>query len=226
MGSWPEKVHVLTPGARGGSSSPHITAHRAPRPFHPVIVIDGVLATDLSTTLVDIAVAHTLETSVPMLDHALARAPRGEREKVRGEWMDLLSRLAPKVYGSRASRALLFANGLSGSPGESLSRVLIDRGGFAAPELQREVRVNGQRYFADFAWDGVIGEYDGRDKYRDPEMLRGRSPDQVRWEEKRREDAIRLSTGCRFVRWGAEEVFHAEALWRLLRLGGVPLGRR
>ena len=224
MYDWPSRVHVLTPGAPGGSSSRLLIAHRAPRPPAALDVIDGVTVTDLTTTLVDVASTSAHETSVPMLDHALRGSGAQISERTRDRWVDQLRELAPSSGATRAFRAFAFATPLADSPGESLSRVLIAKGGFAEPTLQRRLEVGGRIYFADFAWDGVLGEYDGRDKYRDPSMLKGRSMEQAYRDEKRREDSIRLATGCRFVRWGAEEVFHPQTLWKLLRDGGVPRG--
>ncbi len=225
MRDWPTRVHVLRPGASGGSSSPLITVHRAARPPIQPEMIEGVLVTDLMTTLVDVAATCPHEVSVPMLDQVLRTSAPQSASDVKAEWHARLDELAPSAGASRAFRAIEFATTLSDSPAESLSRVLIARGGFAVPTLQKRFQIDGRVYFADFSWEEVIGEYDGRDKYRDPTMLGGRTPDEALYDEKRREDAIRLATGCRFVRWGAAEIFHPQRLWTRLRQGGVPVGR-
>ena len=76
--------------------------------------------------------------------------------------------------------------------------------GLPAPELQVEIRgVSGRRYFVDFWWEKyrLMGEFDGKGKYTDPEFLRGRTPEQALLEEKAREDDLR-ATGRGMTRWG------------------------
>ena len=219
---WPERVHVLTPGALGGSSSRLIRSHREIRPVDTEVV-DGITVTSLPSTLADVAIAYPLDVSVPMLDHALHRAgDEGRAESLMdGVW--IARHLRGRVRGgAQADRAISFASRLAESPGESLSRVLIQRGGFARPDLQRSVLVEGRRNRVDFAWPGVIGEFDGRVKYLREQYRGGRTPDRVAWDEKRREDAIRMATGCTFVRWGFEELHDPIRLWNRLNAARVP----
>nr|BFF15511.1 hypothetical protein GCM10025699_68140 [Microbacterium flavescens] len=76
----------------------------------------------------------------------------------------------------------------------------------------------------DFWWPefGVVGEFDGEVKYRTADMLRGRTPEQVVIDEKRREDALRSMPGVRaVVRWNWADAMRAEPLLAALRRAGV-----
>jgi hypothetical protein len=71
-------------------------------------------------------------------------------------------------------------------------RLRIVGSGLPLPELQVEIRTGGRLVGVVDAWfeeAAVAVEFDGRVKYTDP--WRGRSPERVLWEEKRREDELR-----------------------------------
>ncbi|AZG48236.1 hypothetical protein [Gordonia insulae] len=107
--------------------------------------------------------------------------------------------------------ALASANGLSESIGETVSRLVLgDNPLIPSPDLQVAIPldVDGTRMTArgDFGWrdvDGVlrvVGEFDGRIKYHRSNPFGDRLPEEVIYEEKVREDAIR-ATGPLVVRW-------------------------
>jgi hypothetical protein len=137
-----------------------------------------------------------------------------------------LADLAARLGGSttlRARSVLAFADPRSGSPGESISRALIREIGFPRPALQVAfddgfglIGVVGF-YWADHA---VIGEFDGRVKTADPDLLHGRTAADVVVEEKRREDRLR-ALGPRVTRWEWEDLTR-ERLGRQLSLAGLP----
>ncbi|MGY1660714.1 type IV toxin-antitoxin system AbiEi family antitoxin domain-containing protein [Geodermatophilus sp. SYSU D00705] len=97
--------------------------------------------------------------------------------------------------------AAALADGRAESPPESRGRLRILGAGLPVPELQVEIRVPGGRLVAVVdAWfdrEAVAVEFDGQVEYTDP--WRGRSPERVLWEEKRREDELR-ALGVRVVR--------------------------
>jgi hypothetical protein len=144
-------------------------------------------ATSPARTLVDCAREWALLDSVVAMDAALHAGllPRAD--------------LIAAVHGARhwvgigsAGRALDLVDGRSESPLETRGRLALLAGGLPAPELQVELhdqhgfvaRVDG--WYDDAA---VAVEFDGRVKYDDP---RGhRTPAQVLWDEKRREDRVR-----------------------------------
>jgi hypothetical protein len=84
------------------------------------------------------------------------------------------------------------ADGRAESPLETRGRLRIVGAGLPTPELQVEIRTGGRLVAVVDAWfdeAAVAVEFDGRTKYTDP--WRDRSPGQVLWEEKRREDELR-----------------------------------
>lgn len=104
------------------------------------------------------------------------------------------------------SRVALFADGRSGSAGESLSRVWFAEVGLPEPELQVEFwDEQGLIGFTDFYWikARTIGEFDGRGKYDDRDDL-PETPRDVVYAEKRREDRLRVDNEV--VRFGWRDV--------------------
>ena len=88
----------------------------------------------------------------------------------------------------------------SESAGESASRVRLHQDGLPAPDLQHDIFDEQGTFVArvDFLWkeQRTIGEFDGKIKY--GRLLKpGQSIEEVLFEEKRREDALR----DQIVRW-------------------------
>jgi predicted transcriptional regulator of viral defense system len=93
---------------------------------------------------------------------------------------------------ARAARAVALADGRAESPLETRGRLRIVGAGFPTPELQVEIHADGRLVGVVDAWfeeAAVAVEFDGRVKYTQP--WRGRSPERVLWDEKRREDELR-----------------------------------
>jgi Transcriptional regulator, AbiEi antitoxin len=149
--------------------------------------IRPVRAISAARTLVDCAREWQLEDAVVAMDAAL-----------------LADRTTPDELGAAAAavrhwqsaagaaRAAALADGRAESPLESRGRLRIVGAGFTTPELQVEIRSAGRLVGVVDAWfdePAVAVEFDGRIKYADP--WRGRSPERVLWEEKRREDELR-----------------------------------
>lgn len=157
--------------------------------------------TTVARTLVDCAREWELVDAVVALDDAIHREltdPRLLRAAVAGarHWEG----------AAKAARAVGLADGRAESPLESAGRVRILTSGLPAPELQVELwdddgfigRVDG--WYDDAA---VALEFDGAVKYLDPRG--GRSPGEVLWQEKRREDRMRAA-GARPVRIAQEDL--------------------
>jgi hypothetical protein len=92
----------------------------------------------------------------------------------------------------RARRAVELADGRAESPLETRGRLRIVGAGLPRPELQVEIHAGGRLVAVVDGWfdeAAVAVEFDGRVEYTDP--WRGRPPEQVLWEEKRREDELR-----------------------------------
>lgn len=105
--------------------------------------------------------------------------------------------------GPAAGRVVDFADGRSGSVGESRSRVVLARAGLPPPVLQWEVRSGDGRFVGrvDFGWEELrtVGEFDGRVKY--GRLLRpGHTAGEAVFEEKVREADLRAER-LPVVRW-------------------------
>lgn len=138
-------------------------------------------------TLADCAREGRLEDAVVAMDAALVK-----RTLARGELDDAVSAAARWPGGARAVRAAALAAGRAESPLETRGRLRIVGASLPRPELQMEIRSGGRLVAVVDAWfdDAAVAvEFDGKVKYTDP--WRGRTPAQVLWEEKEREDALR-----------------------------------
>lgn len=209
------QVHLTRSVPNGGKSTQGLVQHTSPTPARAVEV-DGIRATTVPRTVVDIARTSGFTAGVCAADAALRTG------------LTTLSELAEEVERHRGrtgvgtARAVAgFADGLSGSPGESISRCLISNWEeIPTPRLQHEFRdVNG-RFVArtDFDWEGrLVGEFDGYTKYTG-RLLRGEDPGQVAWREKRREDDLR-ALGILVIRWVWADLQRPARLRALLREG-------
>jgi hypothetical protein len=172
----------------------------------PRALVDHSRETPLEDAVIAMDAALLVGTVTPAeLAHAAARA---------GRWPG----------GRAALRAVALANGRAESPLETRGRLRIVGAGLQVPELQVEIRVGGRIVAVVDGWfdDAAVAvEFDGRVKYTDP--WRDRSPGQVLWEEKRREDELR-ALDIRVVRIADADVGPAWAATeqRLRRLTSIP----
>jgi hypothetical protein len=192
------RVHVLRRPPAGGSGSARVHLHIAQIGDAELTVVDGILATDVTRTVVDVARSESFESAVVTADAALR-----SRRTTPAALGQCLTSMGAVPGVRRAARVLAFADRASESVGESRSRVLMHRLRLPAPDLQVRVRrpdgsVIGR---CDFGWrsQGVLGEFDGRVKY-GRLLLPGKDPGDAVFEEKRREDDLR-DHGWRVTRW-------------------------
>ncbi|MGY1741564.1 MULTISPECIES: type IV toxin-antitoxin system AbiEi family antitoxin domain-containing protein [unclassified Blastococcus] len=183
------KLHVIRRPGSAGSGSARVHLHVARLPDDQVTMVDGVPVTDVSRTVLDLARTAPFESAVVVADAALERELTSE-----DELRSYLDGMGSAPGTRRAARVVDFADGRSGSVGESRSRVLIHRLGLPRPDLQVEVRrADGSRIgFCDFGWaeERTVAEFDGRIKY--GRCLRpGQEPGDAVFVEKIREDEIR-----------------------------------
>lgn len=223
IGHPPAAIDVLATVAAGTRTEHGFRKHASAFP-HEAEVVDRIPVTPLIRTLADVAASSPFVTAVGVLDWAVSRSEVGP---------DVLADLDRRgvVRGrARAERAVRFADGRSGSPGESLSRVRIHELGFPPPELQR--RFSDRRGFigvVDFWWPEfrLIGEFDGREKYVRETYTQGRSTAEVVIDEKRRENRLRaVGPGLGVARWEWADAWRAAPLAEKLREAGLPSTRR
>lgn len=156
--------------------------------------------TSVARTLVDCAREWSQLDSIVAMDAALY-AEKVTRQELQHAVLSATHR--PGI--GTAARSFCLCDGRAESPLETKGRLRLLSSGLPPPELQ--VDLHDERGFigrvdAWFDEAAVALEFDGRVKYDDP---RGdRSPAQVAWDEKRREDRIR-AVDVRMVRIVSED---------------------
>lgn len=184
-----DRVHVTRDGRGGGRRSRGLHLHVTTLDPAEVVRVDGIAVTSVARTVVDMARAEGFEQAVVVADGALrAGSVHSGELALAGE------RARRWPGGPRAVRVVAFADGRAESPGESRSRVAIQRAGLPAPVPQWEVRAGDGRLIGrvDFGWPQLrtVGEFDGRVKY--GRLLRpGRTSGDAVFAEKVREDELR-----------------------------------
>jgi hypothetical protein len=193
-----DRVHVLRQPPAAGSGSARVHLHVARVTDDEVTLVEGIVTTDVTRTVVDVARTVPFESGVVLADRAL-RTSGTTPERL----ADCLRRMGPVPGSRRAARVLAFADRLSESVGESRSRVLLHRLGLPAPDLQvRVLRADRSSIGrCDFGWEKyrTLGEFDGKIKY--GRLLKpGQDPGLVVFQEKLREDELR-DHRWEFARW-------------------------
>ncbi|PYG99027.1 hypothetical protein CVV67_17540 [Arthrobacter stackebrandtii] len=223
---------VVSPGRSGGQSSAGIIRANAivgdPAPWE----LSGLRMTPPPQTARDLALRLPFTQALPAMDRVLLAKPlpdaplNGTRLFTREDVLASVALLPNQTQRRRVERVLEFANGLSGSAGESLSRAVMILNGFPAPALQKEFNDSrGRIGFPDFDWEEfkLLGEFDGYEKYSAQRYLKGKTPSEVVVEEKKREDRLRAK-GYKVVRWLWEDIRNPQRLIRLLTEAGLPQG--
>lgn len=218
----PPIVHFTVPSPMRGRRRPEYQAHSAALAADEVVMKEGVQVTSLVRTIADLMCTTPYIWAVIAADWALNH----------GVSRDSLVAFADSHRGCHGvpvlRQAALFADGGAQSPAESASRVSMARAGLPAPVLQFEViSPYGWEATTDFGWPdhGVVGEVDGKAKYRT--LLRpGQSPEDAIMAEKAREERVRQA-GWWPVRWNWATAFTPSALASLIEGAfATPMTRR
>ncbi|WP_336881318.1 hypothetical protein [Rhodococcus globerulus] len=185
-------VHLTRNRRGGGSTSTHRQVHSALFTADEVTTVDGLRVTTLARTVVDLARSLPFEPALVAGNSALHRTPLA--------LADITSNLAgvPRHPSHRhAFHAIDAMDGRIESVGESRSLALFVSEHLPMPEPQ--VQIGDAR--VDFLWreHRTVGEFDGRVKYGRFVPV-GRTPEDVLWAEKLREDRLR-DAGWQVVRW-------------------------
>ncbi|MGA4670173.1 hypothetical protein ACPCG0_10340 [Propionibacteriaceae bacterium Y1923] len=230
LAGWPPALVQTVQDGNGRSRKRGIRHIRsAPLPAEHIAVVNGMRVTTRARTVVDLARLCGLNAGLIAWERARWDA-RVARELAAFDaatgWAVHL--LAGRHGIERARLVLQFASAWSESPMESLSRLAFSRLSLPMPVQQYVVRdsFGTQLGVADFAWpeQGVLGEYDGQDKY-DRLARPGEAPADVVRREKRRQEGMEAE-GWVFARWGKEEVAHPRRLEaRVLAAFQVAAGR-
>lgn len=214
---WPAQAHVFAPDLDADRRRVGLTMH-AEHPVRSGVEFHGVGVTELAQTVVGLARRGSLCTAVVSLDHALRSGVPEEELRARaadaGPW-----------GAARVEQALRRCDARHESVGESWFAARAGQLGLRGLVPQHVfVARDGTIDRVDF-WlphEGVIVEFDGRQKYDDPDMLQGRTVSDVVWAEKIREDRLRARPEVRTVvrpRWW--HLLDPERLRALFRMHGV-----
>ena len=229
VGGWPDSVYVMS---RDGHGSRRRGVVAVARTHEPVVVGLGELnATSVEFTLVQLSRHAPLAAALAATDAALrvsraAHAPSPPPRTTPALLAAERERLAPFPGSRRTDAVLRRAVTEADTPIETVSRLVIEELGFAAPTLQHQLWLDelGRTAYLDFHWPGVevAGEADGRGKY-----LGGRGDASLEAviAEKEREDAIRACMRG-FARWNWADMWQREPLREKLVRAGVPIERR
>lgn len=223
IGRSPQLVEFATPPGDCGRSP---QARRRRTSIVPTYECVGDLyVTDLDRTVIDSARYSSLESAMATADAVL------HREITDAAALVAQARALPK--GSRgckmAELAMLLADGRAESPLESLSRARMFQLGLPMPELQvRFYDASGFIGRVDFFWPqlGIIGEADGRMKFRVSDGLTGEDAEAAVWLAKRRDDRLRRHPDVREVgHWDWDEALNPVKFASVLRDLGVQAVR-
>ncbi|TRW44140.1 hypothetical protein [Georgenia yuyongxinii] len=139
---------------------------------------------------------------------------------------DLLSELG-HLRGTRGVRMAEMvverADARSESVGESLSRARMHELGLTIPELQHDFfDADGFVGRSDFWWKRlrILGEFDGKAKYRRDGYAGDVDPGEIVWNEKRREERLRPLV-ARVVRWGWADAWAADRFRVIMARAGI-----
>ncbi|RKR74387.1 hypothetical protein [Frondihabitans australicus] len=217
-------VHVYDPARRAGRESATLVRHGC-RSAPEATLYRGIVCTPPARTAVDVALADGFVGAVIVFEGTLASGLATREELSAALAARSGARGAPE-----ARRALDFARDRAGSAGESLARAVIHELEFPAPVQQKPFpNPRGGSYHVDFWWEefGLIGEFDGRQKYLDPAMRGRLSLEEVLLREKQRSDDLLARPEVRnLVRWKYSDARTPPILREILKSAGLPSGGR
>lgn len=218
-------VHATLPGAARRTTA-GVRVHRNAIPDGQIVTLpSGLQVTSRAWTAVQLAATGRLPNVLLPLDHLLRDLADDGHTEPAAVIETLIGLIPPRMKGrAHAVRHLQLADARSGSAGESLSRGQMVLLGVPMPNLQAHFPRLDERGddIVDFDWPelGVFGEFDGEGKYFERELAGERTPRQVLWDEKAREDRIRRHRP-RGARWGWNDALSRARLARILATAGI-----
>jgi hypothetical protein len=210
---WPRLAHVTTP--RTVRSSALLRRHDCE--IGAYMLRAGLRVTTPERTVVDLARTGSFVSALTAADFALRH-----RLTTADNLFEQAREIPPRARGRGVARLIAeLADGRAMSAGESLSRAQMFLLNLPRPDLQvRKEDDRGLIGYADFGWDRVVGEFDGKLKYRVPPDADPGEAGRVLWLEKKREDRIR-ATGVRVARWVYADAIEPAGMARRLAEQGI-----
>ncbi len=196
-----DKVHISTETTPSSTShGGDVVPHTRPLELTRVVFIEGMPCTTLERTVVDCCLMLNYKQALVLMDHALRKG--ADASKLH----QMCASLAGRNGVLTLRRALENADARSESPGETLTRELLQRLRIELPELQVEVTSTEGRHRLDFAWKKkkVALEFDGKVKYFDYAPT-----DEVVYQERQREKAL-MELGWKFIRIKWQHLFREQ----------------
>ncbi len=185
------EVHMMQVRYGGNRHRARRHVHSGSLPGECLTTVDGVVATSVARTLVDVAKTQPRLTAVAAADSALHQELCTYEDIA-----DALTSIRRHRGAPRARLAMVLADGRSESPGETWTRLALNEGALPDTELQIDVYDETGRLVgtADGGYPefGLLWEYDGEAKYH--RLLRpGQSTlDTILKEKNRENDFIEL----------------------------------
>lgn len=183
--------------------------------------VNGIPVTNGAQTVVDCGLSTDFRFALPIIDSALRKGT------AIADILNICSTMHRDC--TPIFRLLHYANPASENGGESLGRGTIVEGGLMVPELQQDITdpQTGALYRVDYLWrlpDGrlIVGEYDGYEKYTNPNMNDRRGIQGAVHAEKERETGLYRAKVDSIVRFTYEDVLKQHPMINKLRAAGVP----
>ncbi|MBZ5733896.1 type IV toxin-antitoxin system AbiEi family antitoxin domain-containing protein [Nocardioides sp. TRM66260-LWL] len=210
-----ERVHVTREDRLAGRREAGVVQHRGLPAAEDVVLVGDVLATSPARCVAEVVNRHG-DAAGTALAHELVFRRVTSVEEIR----TAVSRLTRWPGSLGAHRFLRLLPIPCESIAESRFIHLIQSAGLPLPTTQMSIYDEDGRLVGrvDGAWPehGVFFEVDGRAKY-DSGLASGRSPRDLLWDEKAREDEIRRITGWRCIRITWADLENPARLIRRLR---------
>ncbi len=196
-----DRVHITTGSTASRSShGNNVVPHARQLEAQEIVLINGMPCTSLERTVVDCCLMLNYRQSLVLMDHALRMGVDV------GTIHQKCASLAGRNGVLALRRALGNADARSESPGETLTRELLQRLRIELPELQVEVSSTEGRHRLDFAWreKKVALEFDGKVKYFDYAPTA-----EVIYQERQREKAL-MAQDWKFIRIKWQHLFREQ----------------
>ncbi|MFS0868215.1 hypothetical protein AB3M83_12885 [Microbacterium sp. 179-B 1A2 NHS] len=210
------RIHVIEPAPQWSRTRGDVQVHTTTAPTE-VCRVGGILVTSLLDTVVALARVLPPAHALAVTDAAVSSVQGGTLTV--GALQQRLAAGSTSRGHRRARQVLCQTDGMSESPGESVSRAVIAWCGFETPILQQSFTYEGREARVDFFFPAshAIGESDGWGKY---ELERPERAAELLRTEKTREDRLRRH-GHPFARWDLRDAFRVVPLQQALSAAGV-----
>ena len=196
-----DKVHITTQTTASTTSHGNdVVPHTRPLAKIGAVFVKGMPCTTLEQTVVDCCLMLNYKQALVLMDHALRKG--ADVSKLQ----EMCASLAGRNGVLTLRRALENADARSESPGETLTRELLQRLRIEPPDLQVKVASTEGHHRLDFAWKEkkVALEFDGKVKYFDYAPTA-----EVIYQERQREKAL-TELGWKFIRIKWQQLFREQ----------------